>query len=124
MMVIEFLIKLATFNLIPIGFLDDEKYYWPESEPFSVNFEMAGTESIFLLANIGFAMYIIYYHILIALIHACLHKKRNTGTCMSRLHKRIGNYLYWVGFNRLFMELFFDLALLSILNLHTVDWST
>ena len=43
MMVIEQMIKLATFDLVPTDFIDSQMYYWPESEPYSVNFEMSGT---------------------------------------------------------------------------------
>ena len=118
------MIKLATFDLIPTEFIDAEIHYWPESEPYSVNFEMAGTESVFLLVNIGFMIYIIYYHTLIAIVHACPHKVRNTSTIAFKIHQKIGSYLYWEGFNRLYMELYFDLNFLSILNLHTADWET
>ena len=123
-MVIEFMIQLATFDLIPTSSIDAEIFYWPETDPFSVNFEMAGTETVFLLANIGFALYMIYYHMLIALVHACLHKLRRSSRIVSKLHTKISNYLYWNGFHRFYMELFSDLTFLSILNLYTADWNT
>ena len=97
MMVIEFMIQLATFDLVPTSFVDEEMYYWPESDPFSTNFEMAGTETVFLLANIGFAIYMIYYHILLALVHACLHMLRNCSRVINKLHTKISGYLYWDG---------------------------
>ena len=50
--------------------------------------------------------------------------KRNKGTLCSKIHAKIGSHIYWIGLIRLYMELFFDLTLLSILNLHTVDWET
>ena len=78
MQVIEFMVQLATFDLVPTTYIDEQMFYWPESDPFSVNFEMAGTETVFLLANIGFAMYMIFFHILIALVHACLHLLRKS----------------------------------------------
>ena len=81
MMVVEQMVKFATFDLVHFAEFESEIYYWPESEPFSVNFEMAGTDSIFLLANIGLVIYIIYFHFLIGIIHACLHKVRNTYSC-------------------------------------------
>ena len=44
--VIEFMIKIATFDLIPTSSIDDLIYYWPETAgAFSVNFEMAGVET-------------------------------------------------------------------------------
>ena len=43
MTVIEFMMKLANFDLIPTQQLDEEIYYWPESDgAYNVNFEMAG----------------------------------------------------------------------------------
>ena len=124
MMMIESLIGVANFELLPTEIIDEEIYYWPESEPFSVNFEMSGTESIFFLANIGFVMYLIYYHMFIAIVHACIHKIRNLCKCLQTLHSKIGTYLYWKGLSLLNMEIFMDLAFLSILNLHTVDWTS
>ena len=124
MMVIEFMIQLATFDLIPTSFIDEQVFYWPESDPFSVSFEMAGTETVFLLANIGFAIYMIYYHVFIAVVHACLHPLRKSSRILSKLHTKISNYLYWDGFHRFYMELFSDLTFLSILNLYTADWNT
>ena len=59
MTVIEQMVKLATFDLIPTESIDDEIYDWPDEEPYSVNFESAGVESKLFLSNIGFAMYLI-----------------------------------------------------------------
>ena len=124
MRVLELMIKLATFDIIPTDSLDDSIYYWPEADPFTVNFEMAGVDSTLLLANIGFVIYLVYMHILAMTIHLCIHKLTKVAECIKCLHAKLSSYLYWVGLNRLFMELFFDLSFLSILNLHTVDWAT
>ena len=88
-MVIEYLIKVATFDLVPTDLIDGEMFYWPETGPYSVNFEMAGTESLYFFANIGFVLYMIYYHVSIALVHACIHKIRNSCKCAKRLHTKI-----------------------------------
>ena len=78
MTIVEYLNALATFDLIPTDEIDELIYYWPEAEPFTTNFEMAGVESVYLLSNIGFAMYLIYLHVLMILLHALLHRLRNT----------------------------------------------
>ena len=83
MMVIEFMMKLANFDLIPTQQLDEEIYYWPESEgAYNVNFEMAGVQSKLLLANIGFVIYTIYAHLLAVLLHCIIHKCRNVSKCL------------------------------------------
>ena len=75
MLVIKFMISVATFDLVPTGAIDDLIYYWPESDAFSVNLEMAGVESVFFLANI-----------LAMLVHAGIFRFRNISTCASKLH--------------------------------------
>ena len=122
MTIVGQMIKLATFDLIPTEIIDVELYYWPEEDPFSINFEMAGVESKLFLANIGFAIYLVYAHLLAVVVHACLHKMRNSGRCVTRLHSKLGSYLYWEGLNRFYMEIYFDYVFLSILNLHSIDW--
>ena len=105
MTIVEYLIKLATFDLIDTSFIDELLYYWPEADPFTTNFEMAGIESVLLLANIGFSMYLIYMHILIVLVHACVHKLKHRGCLFQRLDAKMGSYLYWDGLTRFYMEL-------------------
>ena len=124
---LEQLINLATLDLIPTSFIDNKIYYWPPKaiEAYSVNFEAVGIESEYFLENIGFALYIIYLHCLAVFIHACLHLCRRKNRYIARVHGRLGRrYLYWNGLNRLYMELFFDIVLYAILNLHKVDWQT
>ena len=84
---IKFMIKLATFDLVPTEIIDEQIYYWPENDgPFSVNFEMTGTESVILLANIGFTIYMIYLNVFAILVHACLHPCRNSLGLIQRMH--------------------------------------
>ena len=124
MMVNEVMLEIANFDVIPTEHLDQKIHYWPETEPYSVNYEMAGTESTFFLANIGFVMYPIYYHVLLVIVHASIHPLRNKSRHIEKLHTKIGSYFYWEGYNRFFMEIFLDVAFLSILNLHTADWAS
>ena len=124
MMVIESMLQIANFDVVPTEDIDMMIHYWPESEPYSVNYEMAGIESIFFLANIGFVMYLIYIHVFLAIVHASIHKLRNKSRCIERLHTKIGSYFYWEGYNRFYMEIFLNVAFLSILSLHTADWAS
>ena len=118
------MVQLATFDLIPTEVIDEEKYYWPEADPFNTNFEMAGVESELLLANIGFVLYMIYVHCLMILIHACLHRLKSCNRYFEKIHQKLGSYLYWEGLNRFYIEVFLDLTLQSILNLYTADWNS
>ena len=124
MTVMESMIEVATFNLIPTEGVDNQIYHWPDIDPFSVSFEMAGYESLFFLSNVGFTMYVIYLHILAALIHIIFHPIRNKSTCVQKIYAKLGAYLYWNGVIRVQMELFLELAVLTVLNVNTVDWLT
>ena len=111
MLVVEYMVQLATFDLIPTEAIDEAQFYWPEADPFNTNFEMAGVESELLLANIGFVLYIIYAHCLVILIHACLHRLKSSNTCFEKIHAKLGSYLYWEGLNRFYIEVFLDFTL-------------
>ena len=118
------MVNLATFNIIPTEGIDEEKYYWPEADPFNTNFEMAGVESKPFLANIGFVLYMIYVNCLLLLAHAGLQRLKCSNKYTRKIQEKLASYLYWEGLNRFFIEVFLDLALLSILNLHTADWDS
>lgn len=97
---IEFIYDIVTFDFISTENVESEVYYWPETDPFTTNFEMAGVESIFFLANIGFALYLIYLNLFAALVHACICRCRRSGRCISWLHAKLKAYLYWEGLHR------------------------
>ena len=124
MMVTAFMIKIATFDLIPTEAIYEEFFYFPEIDPFSLSFETVGIESTLFLQNIGFIMVMILVHVLIMIMHALMHGPRNCCPCSQKVHKKLGTYLYYNGLQRFYMEIYMDLALLSILNLHMADWET
>ena len=43
------MIKIVNFDLIPTEYLDALIWYFPEVDPFSLNFETAGLESVLFL---------------------------------------------------------------------------
>ena len=111
------IIALATFDAVDTGFIDDELYKLPEIESFDPTLVRYDFETPFLIENIGLVIFIIWLHILAFLLHFLL---RMCGIRSSRLE----NYLFWSGSYRLFTESFFDLAMLSTINIIYADWST
>ena len=99
-------------------------YYFPDEDSFSSNFETVGIESKLLLANVGFALWLIYLNAILMIVHAIISVSKTRRTCMKKLQQKLGSYLYWNGLTRLYMELFFQLMLLSALNLHTAEWKS
>jgi len=122
MLVMKQMIKLATFNVIPIELLDELIYFLPENDAFNENFEMVGIESTYFIMNIGFAMWVIYFNLVLMLIHAAICKLRARYVCFNKLYIKISTYLYWNGLIRMYMELYFDLLLFTALNIHTMQW--
>ena len=39
-----------------------------------------------------------------------------------KIQSKLGTYLYWNGTIRLFFEIFYEIFLLTVLNLHSSDW--
>ena len=97
MMVNEFIVDFVTFDLIPVDWLDQKIHYWPDFDPFSLNFESAGIVSIFYLSNVGIALHMMELNILMALIYACLKTKKKT-SCRSieKLKIKLKEYLYFL----------------------------
>ena len=104
------LISIATFDLIPTDFIDEQLYYFPEEDPFNLNFQQSGYESKFFIANIGLILWIFYSYILLCMVYFILFKCK-------QIKAKIGSFLFWNGFIRLLFELFYEITLLSTLNL-------
>ena len=120
-MVTEFLVTLATFDLLPTHLIDNEIYYFPSDEPYTPNFESSGLESEIFLANIGFVLWFLMSNVLLALIHLVLRifKDKCNNKRIDSLYDKIGSSLYWNGLQRMYMEFYFDIAIISTLNLKT-----
>ena len=118
------MVKIYTFDLIPTEFIDEMIWYFPDADAFNLNFEMEGMESTLLLANIGFLKWLIGLNILLVVIHILLYPLRNSCRVFKWANKKIGGYLYFDGLLRLYMEIFFDIAMISCLNLYTAEWDS
>ena len=124
MIITKEMIKIATFDLIPTDFVFEYFFYFSEQDAFSLNFEEVGVESVLLLQNLGFALIVIMFHILLVVIHAMAYKCRNSNCCCKKVNNKIGSYLYWNGLIRLYMEVCFDLTLFAFLNVYMMNWET
>ena len=49
---------LASFELIPVKFIIEMLFYFPDDEPLSMEFAQVGIESVALLPNLGFKFYV------------------------------------------------------------------
>ena len=119
------MIDIASFDLLPTDWMSDILWdYFPESEPFSINFETAGIEAKLFLENVGLAFYIVLASIILGLLHFILRPFRNFCDCLLKMTKRMESFLYFNGTIRFYTEIFFDVCLQAALNLHTIEWVT
>ena len=117
MMLNEVIISVATFDLIPTDLLDEQLYYFPEEDPYSLNFAQVGYEFTLFVNNVGFILYVVWSHFFMVFVWLCL-------SCVKSIRQRLGKYLFWNAFIRLTMESFQDLLLLGALNLQEADWDS
>ena len=109
------MISIATFDLIDTESIDDQMYYFPEEDPFNLNFQQSGYESNFILKNIGLILWMIFGYFLLHLSFIMMFKCK-------KIRSKIGKYLYWNGSIRFFFEAFYEVTLLSILNIYKNEW--
>ena len=124
MTITQKMIELASFDLIPLDWAIDLLYYFPEGDPFSLNFETVGIESKLLLLNIGMTMYMIYFNVLYGVLHSILAPFKQKSSFIRKTVAKMNDYLYFNGTIRFYMEIFFDIIILASLNLYTADWGT
>ena len=101
--------------------LEEETYYLPEEEPFSINFSTGGYESRLFIGNIGLPIWLIYFNIILTILYLlfCYCCKRYPG-----LAAKLKQHIHFNGQIRFFIELYFDVTLFSALNLKTIDWGS
>ena len=75
--IIQELIAIATFDLIPTEFLYDEAFYFPDADAFSSNFETCDVESTLFLENIGFVLLTIIMQVVLVIVHMSIYLCRN-----------------------------------------------
>ena len=115
--------EIANFELIPSGEINDQVFYFPEEEPFSLNFSECGIDSQYFLLIMGFPIYIMlgYFSLLMLYIILALTNRLLKCKCLGKVVDYLGSYLFWNGYIRLYMELYKGLCLASVLNTYTAD---
>ena len=89
----------------------------------NINFEECGYESTFILHNASFTIWTLYANCVLFALWLLL---KIVAKCkkIARLITKLADYLFWNGPIRLFMEVFFEVAFASALNLYVVEWDT
>ena len=113
-------LAFATFSWIPTELINTKLYRLPPAsdsdEDENQRFAKYDYKSTLLIENMGQGLLMIaFYSALIFaffLLYWCEPARR-----------KLSHALFWNGLIRLFMELYLELALLSILNIANLDWN-
>ena len=72
----------------------------------------------------GFQLYIIQGHMALITLYFLLYlaNLKLKLKCLSKANNFLANYLFWNGLIRLYMEVYVNMSIGSVLNMHTVEW--
>ena len=107
----------AFFDVIPTEFIDEEIYYFPDEQPYSIGFQTLGYESLLFLGNAGFALWLVWGHLFLIVIFLITFK-------VNFIRKHLGKYLFWGTLIRLFSECYFEMVMLALLNFKIAVWDS
>lgn len=68
----KFIADLASFDFIDMNFITVAFFYFPETEPTSVQFENGGIESHFMILELKLLFYMFCIHLFLVIVHAIL----------------------------------------------------
>ena len=120
----DFFAEIATFDIIDTEPTTMEIIYFPEMDAFSGNFFDAGYDSFLIIPCLGTMFYMLGGHVLLIVLSLLVYLLARAIKKLQKLHTKLNYYLYFNGLIRLYVEVFFDVALFAFLNLKHVDWST
>lgn len=96
--------------------------YFPETEPFSLEFLAQGYDSTFMLPAMGFVFYILCIYLFVIVTHAILWLVEFKVKKMAAVRRFLSGLLYWGPLSRFFMESYMELSLLAFVNFETLFW--
>ena len=128
MLINQAFIEIANFEVIPSEDINNELFYFPEEDAFSLNFSECGIESKLFLLILGFPLYVMLGHFAFVVIYIFLRLCNFIlqSPCIAKTVNYSRRYLFWNGFIRLYMELYQGLCVATILNTYTAeeDWNS
>ena len=116
-----FMIQIAVFDIIPSEYILDKVVYFPQEDPFNLNFELLDFGTIYAVPNLG-TIFFIFLSFLLLVPFSCLM------TCwayrlreLRKYDKKLKEFLMWSGTVRFLLESYMELLLATSLNV--IMWS-
>ena len=116
-----FMMQIAVFDIIPADYILDKVVYFPQEDPFNLNFELLDFKSIYAVPNLGTIFFMFLTFILLVpvscLITCWAFKLRE----LRKYDKQLKEFLMWGGTVRFLMESYMELLLAACLNVLMFD---
>ena len=108
MLINRVVMEISNFELLPSEEINNKLFYFPEVDPFSINFEECGIDSTFFLIIMGFPLYIMLIQLSLIILYfiLVLANRLLKFKCLNKVLNYLKSYLFWNGSIRLYMELF------------------
>ena len=118
-----YFIEITSYDYINFDAINSKYMYMPEVDPFSLNFQMAGYDSVFIIPSLGLVYYTILAISLVVLIYFMLKPcASKCGGRIKKVRKAIRKRLFWNSIIRFFIESFLELGMCAIMNVKTLFW--
>ena len=117
-----FLIEIAGFDIIDPTILNNELFYLPEDEAYTLSFLQAGFESIYMMFSMGFFFYIFLVNTFLIICSIPLMILAKKCSKVTKVSSKLTSYLYWNGLIRLLMEAYLDVSICTLINLKRYFW--
>ena len=120
----DFFDRLTSVEIVDSHEMIVQNVYTPDMPPESLNFYDGGYDStLFLLTCRSFLLNGLFI-MLLAFSNLILYSigQRFNISCLAVIIEKINNFIFFGAINRLFIEMFADLTLCSLLNLAHMEW--
>ena len=118
----SYLIEIANFQFFDTDIINEELFYFPEVDPYGLNFQESGFETTLWIPGIGSLFYFFVAYIIASLCYIVFNIASKLCKRGKKIRKKMSKYFFWNGLIRLWMEAYFDLILYSIINEETLFW--
>ena len=109
--------SIAQFEILPAEMITDSFFFFPESTPFNLNFQVMDFDSIYALANLGSILYFMLLYLALIAMSLMLALIAKAVKRLSKLSNRLSSALYWSGLLRFAMEIYLEVGLCTLLNI-------
>lgn len=110
------LIEICSFKVLPTDEINEILFFFPDVEPFNLNFQEMGITSIFALPNLGSTLYILAFYVVLIIFALVVKYIGQYCKCCKKLHLSLYKAIFWGGFLRFWMEIYLDVGLCTALN--------